>query len=543
MNFNSEFDPFYKIEKFTGEEIQAILEKAHDSQFIDNKMYNELTENVSYLNEELEGLITSIVNLGNSLTALDAETDQAIGRIDNRIDGLTEDVRTEMGRDINALIASNEVAFLDLQMKLEDYYIKQLNDALTRFRVRYVDVCAKKSQLDTKASLVHEHHSNDIIVDVNSSGEATKLLSEKLVELDHHNHDDDYAKIGHRHYGTIINQDGEEEEREINWDILAKIATDDVLAMWTEVVNRVLYDIAPTADGGVGSEALELLEEKLNNRIEQMEQELINSQHQHANKSVLDGISQDRVTEWDNSNKIQTTRTVSTAIGGISAGTELDGKTVQEILLMMLSPDKKPSISVSIDNTPNKNIFEVGETVTLNTLSAIVGVGTYEIESVKFYENGSLIATFSAPPYTFELNRTITSNLSSSYYQAEVIDTNQNVVRGNSESFSFYYPMYYGSVARAIEIGTVNKNIVSGLSGKIVNAKSNQTLSFTTSDERMMFAYPASYGSLTSILDPNGFEQISSFDSTTITLDNQQSYRVYLNNANTNTNFKLTFKF
>ena len=112
MNFNSEFDPFYKIEKFTGEEIQAILEKAHDSQFIDNKMYNELTENVSYLNEELEGLITSIVNLGNSLTALDAETDQAIGRIDNRIDGLTEDVRTEMGRDINALIASSPTSLV-----------------------------------------------------------------------------------------------------------------------------------------------------------------------------------------------------------------------------------------------------------------------------------------------------------------------------------------------------------------------------------------------------------------------------------------------
>ena len=61
----------------------------------------------------------------------------------------------------------------------------------------------------------------------------------------------------------------------------------------------------------------------------------------------------------------------------------------------------------------------------------------------------------------------------------------------------------------------------------------------------MVIAYPKSYGVLSSILDPNGFEQLSSFtclEKSIVGLDGtSQQYYVYVNDASTNTNFKMSF--
>ena len=63
----------------------------------------------------------------------------------------------------------------------------------------------------------------------------------------------------------------------------------------------------------------------------------------------------------------------------------------------------------------------------------------------------------------------------------------------------------------------------------------------------MVIAYPKSYGVLKSILDPNGFEQIASFTLTELNIigldRTSQPYYVYSNQASTNTNFNMTFKY
>jgi hypothetical protein len=63
----------------------------------------------------------------------------------------------------------------------------------------------------------------------------------------------------------------------------------------------------------------------------------------------------------------------------------------------------------------------------------------------------------------------------------------------------------------------------------------------------MVFAYPASYGNLTSILDANGFEQLKAFEKVNLPIVNQAgktiNYYVYMNNANTNSGFNMTYKF
>jgi hypothetical protein len=82
---------------------------------------------------------------------------------------------------------------------------------------------------------------------------------------------------------------------------------------------------------------------------------------------------------------------------------------------------------------------------------------------------------------------------------------------------------------------------------KKAEAKGNKTHTYNTNNQRMVFAYPASYGLLTSILDLNGFEQIKAFEKKSITISTTDGsnveYYVYMNNANTNSNFKMTYKF
>jgi hypothetical protein len=83
----------------------------------------------------------------------------------------------------------------------------------------------------------------------------------------------------------------------------------------------------------------------------------------------------------------------------------------------------------------------------------------------------------------------------------------------DSKSFVFVYPYYFGAGAVGLtpaQVAALTKDII--VSTVSVNE------SFTTTDGQVYyFAYPASYGVLTSILDENGFETFSDW---TLTVDN-----------------------
>ena len=65
----------------------------------------------------------------------------------------------------------------------------------------------------------------------------------------------------------------------------------------------------------------------------------------------------------------------------------------------------------------------------------------------------------------------------------------------------------------------------------------------TLSNQYQVFAYDSSYGNLKSILDPNGFETISGWTKSTVTV-NGFSYFVYVTNSQTtDTNAAFTFKY
>mgnify|MGYP003288317029 CR=1 FL=1 len=159
-------------------------------------------------------------------------------------------------------------------------------------------------------------------------------------------------------------------------------------------------------------------------------------------------------------------------------------------------------------------------------------VDTYE----KVKEGGEFSKIFSVPQ---EIKKTVNN----SYFQVLVIDERDSQVVANTIALNFYYPYYYGVIDADIEI---TEDIIKGLNKQIV-AKGNKSYTYNPSYQRMVIAYPKSYGYLKSILDPNGFEQLPSFTITELSIvgldGTSQMYYVYANGASTNKNFTMKFNY
>ena len=82
---------------------------------------------------------------------------------------------------------------------------------------------------------------------------------------------------------------------------------------------------------------------------------------------------------------------------------------------------------------------------------------------------------------------------------------------------------------------------------KKIESKGNKSIAYTTNNERMVFAYPSSYGTIKSIIDPNNFDVTASFVRSTINITGldgtAQSYYVYVNSASTQSNFTMKFNY
>ena len=95
---------------------------------------------------------------------------------------------------------------------------------------------------------------------------------------------------------------------------------------------------------------------------------------------------------------------------------------------------------------------------------------------------------------------------------------------------------YYGAVTTA----PTDKAGIIALTKNVKNTKA-QTATFTLSNQRSCYCYPASFGNLTSIKDANNFEYLSSYTKTTVAVDGVE-YNVYtLTDPVTATGFKQVY--
>lgn len=246
--------------------------------------------------------------------------------------------------------------------------------------------------------------------------------------------------------------------------------------------------------------------------------------------------------------KITNTGATMSAIGGIPANTTLTDKTCIEVLEMMLFPYTKPVISsVTLNRTPSGTVYEKGTTVSINSISTAIQKKSEAITKVQFYVNNTMeneITTGVANGGTFTYTPTtaisITDTITNTYVQVKVED-GKSLVTANSLALTFVYPYYHGSIADGT---VVNDAVIQGLT-KDVSIKGVKTYNYNTSNSCMVIAYPASYGNIRTIIDPNGFDITGSFTKSQVAVtandSTSQTYNVYVSSASTNSNFAVKF--
>ena len=269
---------------------------------------------------------------------------------------------------------------------------------------------------------------------------------------------------------------------------------------------------------------------------------------QDVAKGVYDQVQAD-MEALEGQNLFETDMVTVSELGGIKAGADLNGMTVQEVLAKLLYPHVAPVVG-TVSTTPTAKVYEHGNYQTVTQVSASVTKKSNPIIRVEAYHNSTLIGTkediASGGTASFAGLSEVTANNSKFTIKAYALGEDgvtEEAVSKTSSAFTYVYPFYWGVMAAGAE---VNGDMVTGLT-KVVESKAAKSYTYTTSQNHAVIAYPKSYGALKSILDPNSFENISAFTQHEVEVTGldgtAQAYYVYVSGASSVTNFKYTFKF
>ena len=222
----------------------------------------------------------------------------------------------------------------------------------------------------------------------------------------------------------------------------------------------------------------------------------------------------------------------NTALGNIPANTDLSGMTSMDIWRMATVSYVKPKANVSY-SVANSNV-EIGTTINVTvTVTGVTG-GTNAVQSMQLYNGSTVVQTINyTGASTYSFNALTLSNTST--LKVRVIDTEGQYTDLTSKTYTFIYPSYYG----------VTDEVPTGITGltKALRTKGTLETRFTTDFQHIVYVYPATYGSLRSILDSMNFENITDFTVTDITVNGVAYKMYYTSGKKTSTNFLYKFSF
>ena len=245
------------------------------------------------------------------------------------------------------------------------------------------------------------------------------------------------------------------------------------------------------------------------------------------------------------SSVLETDMTVINSIGGITAGSDLNGMSTLEILNKLLFPYVAPTYSVV--GTPNGGIYEKGNNQVITNVKVTVTKKSEKITRIEVFDGSTSLGYLEGVNIenggTFNFNVNVEVNSTNKQLTATITDTSNNSYSAKTGSFNFIYPYYVGVCGVNDEITEI---LIKGLTKKI-ETKGSKSISYTTNNQKMVFAYPSSYGNIAKILDPNSFDVTNTFSKTTVSIigldGTAQNYYVYTNSASTVTNFAMKFNY
>lgn len=237
---------------------------------------------------------------------------------------------------------------------------------------------------------------------------------------------------------------------------------------------------------------------------------------------------------------------VPVAIGGVAAGTTFNEVPIQTVLTNILYPYTAPIKKITI--IPNGGVYEKGAAVDITKISVDVTPKSNGIAKIELLLGSTTLTSG-------DMNNTL-ENISKVYtYQAgeaRVISDNAVTLKVteqgnkassiNSSSFTFVNPLYYGAVTAGTSI---TEALIKGLTKAVEEKSARMSKTFNCNNQCALFAYPASYGNLTAIYDPNGLNILPTFTKSQVTITcldgSNVTYNVYVNGAATVSNFNISF--
>lgn len=230
--------------------------------------------------------------------------------------------------------------------------------------------------------------------------------------------------------------------------------------------------------------------------------------------------------------------------GGIPIGTTFNNKTLQEMFDMILYPYVSPTVSAQVLTPGNGGTYEIGTLVSVTKIRVNATIKSDNLTKIDIVEGSNIIATKTdgvskGGTFDFVLNIAVRTN---KYFTAKVYDDTGAVVSKNTGTFTFVHPIYHGSLSTD---KTPTQEEIKALT-KHIESKGTKTYSFTANNQRFVFAYPKSYGTLSAIYDQNNFNVTSTFTIYTVPIQcldgSTVDYYVYVSDKSTVTNFNNKFQ-
>ena len=302
---------------------------------------------------------------------------------------------------------------------------------------------------------------------------------------------------------------------------------------------------AERVDGIIGVASVEAAE-----GVEAVEATGLHKKIEDADKANADAIAQeveDRNAAIEEAAIFENGITTVKELGGIPAGASLDGKSVKEILDMLLFPYVK-QVMGTVKGTPNGGTFEHGNNQTITAVQATVTKKSKKITKVELLQGSTVLAVkegdevANGGTFTFS-GLSVAVNSVNVQLTVRAYDETNATVEGKTGAFTFVYPYYYG----VCEAGAVvDEALVEGLT-KDITGKAEKAYSYTTNNQCAVIAFPKAHGVLKSAKDPNNFENIAAFTRHEVSVTGLDKkavvYYVYVSGAFTGSGFKYTFAY
>ena len=271
--------------------------------------------------------------------------------------------------------------------------------------------------------------------------------------------------------------------------------------------------------------------------------------HTHTAREIITDKDHQFVTEEEKNNWSLGSRynkNIPTYVehGGIPIGTTFNNKTLQEMFDMILYPYVSPIVSAQVLTPGNGGTYEIGTLVSVTKIRVNATIKSNNLTKIDIVEGSNIIATKTdgvskGGTFDFVLNIAVRTN---KYFTAKVYDDTGAVVSKNTGTFTFVHPIYHGSLSTD---KTPTQEEIKALT-KHIESKGTKTYSFTANNQRFVFAYPKSYGTLSAIYDQNNFNVTSTFTIYTVPIQcldgSTVDYYVYVSDKSTVTNFNNKFQ-